>query len=292
MNNFSVLITCASWEERFVKGFDQIQKTDLDRVIIFYYKEYENKTKINREYISEYCVTNNIKHHEYLLSFENPASSWKTIYETIDKFDISNKKLAIDITTMPRETTWIILSMLENKDAEIYYIYHRPEKYNDEWLSRDPGRPRLVYKLSGLSKFGVSTKLVIITGFDTERAKQLINYFEPEYTFLGVQKGDQYSNIAQNILKHETEFKKNKNISLLEIDAYSEDHGYDVVLNQIKQYIDNSNIIMTSLGPKLSAIALYRLHKVYEQISLAYAPSNEFNMEYSSGIGESIIRKL
>jgi len=292
MNNFNVLITCASWEDRFTKGFDQINKTELSQVIIFYYKEYKDKTDLNRKYISEYCDEKKIKHAEYLLSFENPALSWKTIYDTIDSLDISSKKLAVDITTMPRETIWIILSMLEKKDAEIYYIYHRPKKYNKEWLSRDPGRPRLVYKLSGLSKFGVSTILVIITGFDTERAKQLINHFEPEYTFLGVQKGDQYSNVAQNILKHEQEFEKNRNISLFKIDAYSDDHGYDTVLDQIKPYIENSNIIMTSLGPKLSAIALYRLHKVYEQISLAYAPSNEFNMEYSSGIGESIIRKL
>jgi len=49
---------------------------------------------------------------------------------------------------------------------------------------------------------------------------------------------------------------------------------------------------MASLGPKLSAVALYRLHKKYPQTGLVYAPAKEFNPQYSYGITESIIGEL
>ena len=49
---------------------------------------------------------------------------------------------------------------------------------------------------------------------------------------------------------------------------------------------------MSSLGPKPSAIALYRLKKKYPQTSLAYTPSNEFNRDYSYGIGEKCTGQL
>ncbi len=45
------------------------------------------------------------------------------------------------------------------------------------------------------------------------------------------------------------------------------------------------NVIMSSLGPKLTAITLYKLHRENEARGLVYAPSNEFSLEYSSGIG-------
>ena len=49
---------------------------------------------------------------------------------------------------------------------------------------------------------------------------------------------------------------------------------------------------MTSLGPKLSAIALYLLHRKYAGTSLVYAPSNEFNKDYSNGLGEAVTGML
>ena len=66
------------------------------------------------------------------------------------------------------------------------------------------------------------------------------------------------------------------------------DHGQAVILEQIRPYLDSHNIVMSSLGPKLSAVALYRIQREHPQIGLAYAPSREFNKDYSSGISDAI----
>jgi hypothetical protein len=52
--------------------------------------------------------------------------------------------------------------------------------------------------------------------------------------------------------------------------------------------LSDYNVVGTSLGPKVSALALYQLARKYKEIALAYAPSREFNPQYSSGIGEML----
>jgi hypothetical protein len=114
----------------------------------------------------------------------------------------------------------------------------------------------------------------------------MIRFFEPQYTFLGLQGGDQLSNQELNVSKYKNEFeKRERTIELFDIDSYESDHGFDAIKRILSTNIDNSNIVMGSLGPKLSAISLYKLHKIYPQTSLAYAPSNEYNRRYSYGIG-------
>ena len=51
-------------------------------------------------------------------------------------------------------------------------------------------------------------------------------------------------------------------------------------------------MIMSSLGPKPSAVALYKVCRKIPQVALVYAPSKEFNKEYSYGIGRKIVGKL
>jgi hypothetical protein len=53
---------------------------------------------------------------------------------------------------MPRENIWTLFFwLLDMQKARTQYVYHRALGYGD-WLSRDPQRPRLVYKLSGLAR--------------------------------------------------------------------------------------------------------------------------------------------
>ncbi len=76
-------------------------------------------------------------------------------------------------------------------------IYNEPEVYGD-WQSREPEKPRIVYKLAGLSKLGVPNRLLVTTGFDLERVRQLIAFYEPDKTALCVQTGAQQNNAVSH----------------------------------------------------------------------------------------------
>jgi hypothetical protein len=283
MENKMLMITVASWEERFVKGANQLlTQYNPKRLIMYFFEEYRDHTAANRSNLKQLCTRQSIELEEYELSFSDPSTNWTILYDTITRDEVEGRELIVDFTTMPREILWSLLDLLESYNAIIKYAYQTPERYSSVWLSRDPGRPRLVYKLAGEFRFGIQQALLILTGYDPERVDQLIRIFEPDVTILGIQTGEQFNNQSMNVDKYK-QYSDDNTVRLFNLDAYSDDHGFAEIEKQLKPLLEGYNIIMSSLGPKLSAIALYRLHKKYTHTALAYAPSKEFNLDYSVG---------
>lgn len=290
MSKVNTIVSVASWEKRFLEGFSRNLKSyNPDSALILYYEEYASITENNRKEVKNLCTEDQqIVYNEIEITFESPPVTWKTLDKEFSNEAWENKNVLLDISTAPREAIWTTLHLLQGSKANIQYVYHRPKSYNQDWLSRDPGEPRLIYRQSGIMEPGKPTCLVIITGFDPERTEQLINYFEPQITCLAIQSGNQYENHRKNIDKHNAAIKAYANVELFDIDAFSIDHGYGDLSKCVSTMLKSHNIIMTSLGPKTSAIALYRLAQEHREIGLVYTPSREFNPDYSSGIGESL----
>ena len=292
MRQAELVITVASWEERFVVGLTNLLSRSCPKnLIMYYFVEYADHTKDNRQKIEGLCEEKDIGVDSYQLTFKDQVRSWLTIYDTKNIERTKGKVVTVDFTTMPRETLWTLFDLLDEYGAIIQYVYHTPERYSNEWLSRDPGRPRIVYKLGGEAKLGLSTILLVLTGYDPDRVDQLIRFFDPYYTLLGVQTGEQFNNQTMNVAKYK-HYLREPGVEVFDLDAYTSNYGFDSIEARLQPYLDKHNIIMSSLGPKLSAIALYQLHKKYPQTALAYAPSNEFNLEYSFGIGKTFTNLL
>jgi len=282
------MITVASWEYRFLGGFQKsVDKFQPDSVLLYFYREYATWSAPNRSKVLSLCNKKGIKLEQYELSFTDHPGSWRVLFNTIAGLQFNEQRVLVDITTMPRETIWTIFDLLESRSIKVQYVYNEPSKYNNKWLTRDPGEPRLVYKLSGEVKMGMPTKILILTGYDVDRIRHLIQFFEPQCVFLGLQTGDQLSNQLMNVKKTKEAFSREQNYKWFDVNAYENDRGFKTIKKELSQHLKGSNIVLSSLGPKLSAIALYNLHKLYPQTCLTYTPSNEFNRRYSSGLGRS-----
>ena len=281
-----VLLTVASWEDRFRLGFAELlQGHDLTRLLMFYYAEYEHLTVANRDKAEQLCKARDIPCEQVKISFDDTVGTWRLINEAVSQRQ--GQDVMLDCTTMPRDTLWICLELLRRQNAVVQYAYHQPESYDPAWLSREPGRPRLVYGLSGIASIGRPLCLVITTGFDPERTRQLIWHYEPRVILLGFQTGEQFGNHDQNVTRHKDALKgEYREFKVIEfyLDAYSQGHGEAEIEAQVAPFCKTHNIMMTSLGPKLGAIAMFHLHVKFPEVGLAYAPSHEFNENYSSGI--------
>ena len=190
---------------------------------------------------------------------------------------------------MPREIIWYVLWTVKQSLVKIRYVYHSPDHYGNDWLSRDPRPPRLVYKLSGIAKPSAKTALLVTVGFDPPRAERLISRYEPAKLIIGVQSPSRFPrNDDMMAVYQETINKYNKEYAckIFELDAFAEDRGMAAIQEVLEPLGSSHNIIMSSLGPKLTAITLYKLQRQREEIGLVYAPSNQFNQKYSSGIGD------
>lgn len=286
----NILMVYPSWEERSALGFDKdLESAKFDRVILF-----ENAAPINSEKISpviaeiaKKCDDNRILYDKIPLDF-NSASSWGVMKDLMDSIN-SDDSIKLDICTMSRNLIWALLFFLKERVANVDIVYHQPYKYSNEWLSRDAELPRLLFKHSGIVSIEKQTLLVIITGFDLERTKQLVYFYNPSRVILLIQKPNRLDDNTRNTSKlHANEcLKMGVKTDVEEIDCYGEDWGYDVIEKVVSENLNNYNIVVSSLGPKLSAVSVYKTFLKHPEIALTYIPCREYNVNYCEGIGNS-----
>ncbi len=282
-----VLLTVASWEERFSKGFKNILGSKKPkRVIVFYFKEYSKWSKTNVDSAEKLCASEGVEFKAVTLLMSEPHTTWETINSEVMAIEADTKDICLDITTMPRETIWEFLYLVKRRleDARVNYTYYKPEDYGD-WLSAEPGRPRLVYRMSGIIKLGQPTTLLVLTGFDVGRTKRLVRMYEPHQVILGLQIGEQFENEEKNIKRHKEAFTRDKGIIWFDGNQYDPIEIKNKILDEIKPF-DDTNIVLSSLGPKPGAIGIYQAYSANPELAISYAPSGEYNLEYSIGLGD------
>ena len=286
------IVCVTSWEPRFALGLERtLARWSTNQVLAYFIGEYGERTRKARRALRELVGRfSDVLLCERELRFGAPEETWRTLQNDLGAGGAVGRRILIDITTMPREIIWSGLYWLESTSAEVYYVYNRPEQYAREWLARDPINPRLVFKMAGTLEIERPTALLAVTGFDENRCRQAIEFYEPARVVLAGQAGQQHENEQRNIgpgfsagstvLEHST------------VDAFGQDHGYSVLRGQVRELSQEHNVILCSFGPKPSAIALFRLQREFPQTALAYIGCKEYNSEYSSGLGEAIAGKV
>lgn len=283
----AVLLAFASWEERFLGGLlEDLRVVECSEVLVFYFSSYSDQTHEPRTGAREECLARELRYDEVELDAGRPHDNLRLVDAAIARFD-SSSPFVVDISTMPREIIWYVFWLSEDRKAPLRYRYYSPSSYADDWLSRDPGRPRLVHKLSGIALPQAKTILLVVVGYDIQRVWQLIRFFEPSKLVVALQTDSPFSANDKVMQRYVEELRVGEACSTFEMDAFQEDHGYAAFEHQLADFVDEYNIILSSLGPKLTAVSLYRIQRRWPQVGLVYAPANEFNVDYSQGIGRA-----
>jgi hypothetical protein len=287
------LISMASAEDRFILGSSHLQEkyTVLGSSLLVS----SQLKKISQQNINQ----QSINFQDSLLVYEIDMFDQKTTYFTIlvliekiiSHYNETEFKIVIDISTMPREVIWQILILLEDFKTDADYVYFPPEKYSIEWLTQEPKVPRLVLRRSGNTFYGRNTAIIATSGFDIDRTRRAIMFFEPEVVHLGVQSGPQFDSQRRNAERHRDELQGElSNLKLFEYDASAPDLGYSLLKKQVMKLSKKYNVLLTSLGPKLSAISMFQISIDYPDVGLFYVPCGEINKNYSTGINLSKLK--
>ncbi|MFA4987402.1 MAG: hypothetical protein WC712_12525, partial [Candidatus Brocadiia bacterium] len=137
-----VLVTVASWEERFSLGFERLlNEFTTSNILMYFVAEYAERTEEPRNHVIRLCKESKRQIESLELSFAAPARSWQVLYESISSGIPAGASVVVDLSTMPREVIWMVLDLLQERGATIKYVYNPPRSYDLEWLTRDPGRP-------------------------------------------------------------------------------------------------------------------------------------------------------
>ena len=299
-DEFDILVATVSWEDRFTLGLQRtIRNHAIGSVVLLRYKEWEDRTEESMHGVKSLCSDYGISVRPVSLSHERPEATRGNLRKAIEETSPPSGTALVDIATMPREAIWTTFFFLDALGSRVAYAYHEPKSYHLEWLSRDPGKPRFVLQMSGEAQLGRHTVLLVTTGFDPSRTVQLMRTFEPTLTLMALQQGEQFRNVALNVEPHQQlsvdegpEFLEHYPCKSFLIDAYSPDRGRAAIESKLQDHLNDSNLVMSSLGPKLTSVALYQIHRRYPETALVYAPSGEYNPDYSKGIGDTIMGVL
>ena len=285
---FGVLVTVASWEPRFLLGLRQtLQECSAGLILAYFIGEYGGRTEKARGALQQIVKENpGVRLKEREIWFSAPDDAWRLLEKELGPRAGIEDAVLVDLTTMPREIIWSVLFWLEAAAANVHYVYHRPKEYAPGWLARDPNDPRLVYKLAGTVEVARPTALVAVTGFDENRCRQAVEFYEPARLLLAAQGGEQYENNVRNV--GPSFAAGGIPIEHIEVDAFGSDHGYGALHAPVEKLTRDHNVILCSFGPKPSAISLYRLQREFPQCALAYIGCKEYNPDYSDGLGSAI----
>lgn len=121
-----------------------------------------------------------------------PLSSADAMYHCLSKLilDSQLKRVAVDITTFTHEQLLILLGILERLGlVTILCLYSGAAAYmtsTSQWLSEGIAEIRSVLGFSGDLGIAARSKLVMLVGFEWERARRLIDAYDPTSLALGL----------------------------------------------------------------------------------------------------------
>lgn len=274
-----ILIIFPSWEDRSIHGFQKnlSDNPDVNAVYLFSFEVSAHPLKTNGviEQMKAICRDKNIS-VEVVIIPNAEVEKWLKL-DAFAKSVANDADVYIDITTMPRSIIWTLFFFFKPKYKQATIIYHQPKTYGD-WLTKDPDIPQLLFKHSGVIEFGKPTTLLVLAGYDEDRAIQLINHFEPQ-------------NVAIGSCNQRKDFDY-CSADIFDVPQYDETWGCGIIEKKIEEILRESNLIVASLGPKTGAISVYQCFMRHPQIALTYVPCKEFNENYSRGIGDTFVKTI
>ena len=272
-------ITFCSWEDRFLDTVKHdINANNFEKIIVFYYGNghYPDKQKQNRDAIkSEYENTTFIA-----LLFGRDIDNWKEFNKNIflkEKF--SADKILINVSTMPRNIIYYVLHFLDKLKLEYEITYYNAISHSAK-LTQNPLTPYLILQHSGIFELNKQTILIACVGYDEKRILQLYNYFEPKKCILLTEQ--KHRSMVEGL--DEFSFAAISKKEIIVIDSFENGNIYKQLTKIYQSEEGQFNIILCSLGPKISAVELYRFQKEHEECGLVYIASKDYAEDYSTGV--------
>jgi hypothetical protein len=208
-------------------------------------------------------------------------------------------KLLIDITSLSHELLALLLGILHELGGldrvSLIYVGAAAYSVNTEhslmWLSRGVKDVRSVLGFPGTMLPSKKLHLIILTGFEVERASEVILRYEPASMSIGLgAKGQSIS---------DTHYSKNKEFfERISAFATSKDYGTDEVFHfsfscisptetkdQLIAHInelggfEQKNIVVCPLNTKLSTVGVVLAALENPELQICYAEPEEYNTE-------------
>jgi hypothetical protein len=292
---YDLFICSSSYEERCLSIPNNISVTGIRRALI-----------LSNNDLLEYVGTNKIK-LENLFSEKGQIVEVSTVNPllTADNLDQSLAKaiddgftgsILLDVTAFTHESLLILLRLLKLRcpNTRITCAYANASEYSMgddvkyKWLSRGIGEVRSVLGFPGNIVPSRKTHLILIVGYEHERAAGIIETIEPNSIALGYgRSGSATTDKNKDANEHYMHLVEQMATSFSDVNCFEIpcDDPYET-RNEIQAQISkagNRNILIAPMNNKLSTIGAALVALNDENVQLCYAQALSYNYSgYSS----------
>jgi hypothetical protein len=212
-----------------------------------------------------------------------------------------SESFLVDITTFTHESLLILFKLLSSpsrQNRRITYIYTSARDYStseagdQKWLSKGIVEIRSVLGFVGEVMPARKNHLIVLVGYEHERASRLIESFEPNRLSLGHGRAGSVtspSHYEANRYFHRLVLNaaaRYANVTSFEFSCNDPYEARDAILAQATSTPD-SNHIVAPMNTKISTLGCALATVRDPTIQLCYAQPSQYNYESYSASGES-----
>lgn len=287
-----LFICCASFEERSTAIASSLDNRLVKKAWVIYNPELENID--NNLKILKKVFNNKLK----TLKFENDDILFLSdaILRYAKSVITENMNIIVDITTFTHELLLILYKILimNFADVNVTFLYCNALEYSSgeekKWLSKGNKLIRSVLGYGGEINPLKKTHLIVIVGYEYERAIGCINMIEPNSLSLCYGRSDnsttekdkdansRYLGLVEGMAS------SYKNLVTIEIPCDDPVSTMNVLIEDIEKHNDD-NIIIVPLNNKLSTLGIAMLASKYDKVQVCYSPALIYNVNNYSTTG-------
>jgi hypothetical protein len=234
-----------------------------------------------------------------VLDISEPLEVAKTLHKTFGGFAerAKSQKAIIDITSFRREELLMLFSLMHSlgtKGTENWELVYVGAQGMGDWLSGKVTGVRSVYGYPGEMWPSKKTRLILLMGFEVERARSIFEAYEPAIVYVG--SGKQSDSISDEL--HQRNLECLGRIMLDIGDAATKQFEFSardpsqLVLDLEAAIEDDptSNTIIAPLNTKLSTLGAGMYAKGHPAYQVCYASVDTYNEEEFSQPSQYVYR--
>ncbi len=290
-----VFFASASFEIRCLSVLRQLPRASVRSAVIANNTTYGDAIAANLKTMRDE-FEGNIR--ELTVRSDDPVLSAENIATAInDVVTGPPKRILFDVTAFTRETLLMSLFFLARTlrtTDNICFVYTNAKEYSvgdspeQKWLSKGIREVRSVIGYPGRVSPTLPTHLIVLVGFEFERALELVRLCEPSAVSLGISDASEQGAAPHHTTNqriHEELRRTLAHVNTFVFKTYDVDATREALLRQV-QTQTNVNTVIAPLNTKISTIGAAMLALQDDRIQLCYAPANLYNVKNYSTPGD------
>jgi hypothetical protein len=291
----SKLLLCStSFEDRWAKVALTLDPGKVKSLIVLHKNDNDCETDIANIEKKHSLQANTVE-----ISDVEPFSLWKIFAtEIVPLIQDEPEEVIFDVTTVSHETLLIILAQLQENNLlnKIIFTYAGAKSYGKNMSSGVSDIRSVLGYSGGFTPSKSMHHLIILVGFELDRAKELIIEYEPSSISLGIgTEPYEESFFSENISYKEQlrEFiatlgNSYKCVSEFTFSCSDVNEAKSAIIKEVEKFCLDSNVTVSPMNTKIATIAAGLAALEREDIKICYVEPLTYNKLDYSKAGEYV----